>query len=209
MAAESTLSAITVLLIAARAVNISGRACGCLRPRVSVAGDLLRVRSLLFDHQVVGMSLDDLLDLGHFMAWDDGEVGRVGSDRLVLGERQLDPLRTVCAAALTAEADPVGGLTHQELLGDLGHALVDLTEQGFVSGEAFFSRSHGAIVGRFVSARKVCCSRTIRIGRRSSAFSVASCDGSVWSEGERAVSASRSQMAATETRTAGPKSKRG
>jgi hypothetical protein len=97
---------------------------------------------LFFDHEVVRVPLDDPLDLG-FVARHNGKVGRGGAQRLVLAQGHRDLLRTASVGALAAEVDPVAGVARDELLGDLGHALVHLPEEGFVRGEALLPRSHG------------------------------------------------------------------
>ena len=106
------------------------------------------------------MPLDDSLNVGHLMARDYGEPGRFGSYRLVLGHGQRDLLRTVSVATLAAEVEPaVTGIARDEPLGNLCHALVDLTEEGFVRPKTLLARAHGDIVCRYASPRKVCCCR--------------------------------------------------
>jgi hypothetical protein len=129
-----------------------------LRPRIRLAGDLFRVGILLFDHEVVRVPRDDALDVGHFMARNHGEMGRFRAQRLVVAHGHRDLLRTGSVAALAAEVDPA--LAREELLCDLGHALIHLSEEGFVGAETLLARSHRAIVCRSVRPCKVGTWRT-------------------------------------------------
>jgi hypothetical protein len=79
------------------------------------------------------MPLHDSLDVEDLVAGSHREVGRFGSHRLVLGYGHLDLLRALSVAALAVEINT--GLAGDELLGDLGHPLVNLAEEGFVRAE--------------------------------------------------------------------------
>jgi len=126
---------------------------------------LFGVLLLLLDHEVVGMALDDSLDLRLLVPRDDGEVGRYGPERLVLDQGQRDLLHAGCHAALTGELDRVGRLALDEALRDIGDALVDVAEQCFIGCEALFSRSHGVILRQRASVGKGL--GALRVGRRS------------------------------------------
>jgi hypothetical protein len=82
-------------------------------------------------------------------------------------------LRTGSIAAFAVEVVPAAaGVVRDEPLGDLGHALVDLAEEGFVCAKTFLARSHGDIVCRCVSPRKVCCCRTGKARRCAGSWEV-------------------------------------
>ncbi len=88
------------------------------------------------------------------MARNDGEAGRLGSDRLVLAQCDRDLLGTVGGAALADETDRRIGLRF-ELFGHLGDALVDFPIQGLVARQTLLSLPHRALSADTVAAGKV------------------------------------------------------
>ena len=91
------------------------------------------------------MTLDHDLDLRLFMFWNDRKVGRPGTDRLVLGHSHRYRLSALGAAAFAGEIDRFGVSLDLDKVGrDLGDALVDLSEERFIPGEAFVSCGHDA-----------------------------------------------------------------
>ena len=115
------------------------------------------------------MTLDHPLDLGQVVARDDDEAGGLGSHRLVLGQAQRDLLRTVPYAALTAEVEPaLVRVGFDEVPGDLGYALVDLAEEGFVCAQPLLARPHAAIVCPSLPVRKVWSGQTGKVCERTS-----------------------------------------
>jgi hypothetical protein len=109
----------------------------------------LGVLLALLDHEVGRILLDHDLDLQLFMLRDNCEVGRLGANRLVLGQSHRHRFRTVGAPALAGEVDRFTlGLDFGEARDDLGYALVDLAEQRLVPRETFLSSSHRDIVRR-------------------------------------------------------------
>lgn len=91
------------------------------------------------------------------MFWSDCKVGRLGANRLVLDQRHRYRFRAVGTPAFAGEMDglaPGLGLNFDEVRGDLGHALVDLSEERFIPGESFVSSAHRDIVQRRLSPDK-------------------------------------------------------
>lgn len=74
------------------------------------------------------------------MPGHDGELGRARPHGPVLVQAHRDLPRALSAAALAAELDRA--LALEELLGDLRHALVHLTEQGLVCAEPLLAYAH-------------------------------------------------------------------
>ena len=104
------------------------------------------------------MPLDHDLDLRLLVLWNDCEVGRLGANRLVLGQSHRYRLRAGGAPALASELDLfAASLDFDEVRGDLGHALVDLSEECFVPGEAFVSSGHDAHSRRLLDSRITFC----------------------------------------------------
>ena len=106
------------------------------------------------------MTLDHDLDLRLFMFWNDRKVGRLGTDRLVLGHSHRYRLSALGAAAFTGEIDRFGvSLDLDKVRRDLGDALVYLAEERFIRGEAFVSCEHDAQFLKFLDSRITFCVR--------------------------------------------------
>src|SRR6266550_6675536 len=90
------------------------------------------------------MPLNDAFDVGHLVAGYHCKLGRLGAHGLVLGPAHSDRFDAFSVGALAAEIDRGWGLVGEELLGDLGHALVHLPKEGFVGAKALLARSHRA-----------------------------------------------------------------
>src|SRR5215210_1237936 len=69
------------------------KARGKLGARIRLERDLLSFRVALLDDEVGRVPFDHALDLRLFMSWNDREVGRLGTNRLVLVHRHRDRLR--------------------------------------------------------------------------------------------------------------------
>ena len=87
--------------------------------------------TLLLANDVVGLALIDyLLDVGLLVPGADEEQGRVRSDPLVLGQRDLDLLETGIVSALAEDPQPLR--LHLQCLADALDPFVDLSEQRLV-----------------------------------------------------------------------------
>src|SRR5829696_5147173 len=100
---------------------------GRARTRVELLHDPCRFPELL-DNDVALVLVDDPLELRVVVSELDREADGRASDRLVLGDRELDRLDTVGIGALAEE------LGMRRVVGQLLDALVDLADEGLVLG---------------------------------------------------------------------------
>ena len=77
-----------------------------------------------------------------FMLRDNAKVSRVSANRLILGDRHHHRFRAVDAPALAGEIDRSGMGFDFVVRGDLGHTLVDFSEECLVPRETFLPSAH-------------------------------------------------------------------
>jgi hypothetical protein len=88
-------------------------------------------RAFVLANDVVALALlDDLLDFGVLVAGADEEQARVRPDFFVLGQRDLDLLKTGLVPALAEDSQPLG--FHPQRLADPLDPFVDLSEERLV-----------------------------------------------------------------------------